>query len=958
MYYVFADCVLDTRTYTLQRGKELVRLRPKVFDVCHYLLVHRQRVVSKDELIEQLWVGQYLSDATLESTIHEVRQALGDSRRAQRCIQTLRGRGYRFVVEVQEHPDDAAPVAQGMGRAPGPPVPGAEAEVVPQSPGVPARTPFLGREPELALFHDLLDRAGAGQGSAVCLVGEAGIGTSRLLSAVRQQAQERSLTCLQACAHPWGAMVPYLPFRALLRQQSQSTATDPIDVLQAQVERCLQAVALSPGEHSAALLALLGRPEGLQRLAPLRPGTRKVRIGATLRQLVLASSQQRPLLLMLQDVHWLDATSQHWLAVLVECLAQAPLLLLTTCRPDALPPWTQAAPVTVMRLAPLPPQQSQALLDALLAHTAVPEAVRQGVLAQAGGSPMFLEELAHLVTTPGAAERDGALPETLPGVIAARLAQLTEPASRLLQTAAILGPYAAWPVCQAIWGDQEAPGPLLAELQRQAFYTPPTATAELDGGFTHPLHWEVVYASLAPATRQHLHNAAARVLEAPTRLEHSGADDLLAYHQAHTAAVPLALEALHTVATRATAYGAYAEALSAIQEALPHVAALPPTEQPQRRAALVLEQARTLMALRRFQEACALLRPSPTQPLPPQDTALYSRWALSLSQASGHVQDWEQAVQYAQAAVAPALRSQDHLTLGQAYHVLAMACYRREDPVPGLAYSRQALDLLEHTADQEALAMASLMQGLNAFLSGDMPLALQAVAAAEGIGATRGEPQLQTYAAWLTGWMQATCGAWEESLVACQRSLALAVEPLHTAFARGWLGYAHLGQDNPEAARPLLEQALQQMHAAGYQRCAGLYTTLLALCAQRQGRLDTAQALAQQGFTLSRAAAHRLGLGWAQRALGLIAQALGAPAAAWTSAQDALATFAAIPARGEMAQTHLVLAQIAQAQDQIEPARQHVREAYGLFQALDMLPYRDRAARQAQTLGLTLTVPC
>jgi DNA-binding winged helix-turn-helix (wHTH) protein len=97
----FVDCVLNTQLYTLQRAGQTMRLRPKVFEVCRYLLEHRDRVITKDELIEQVWPDQYISDTTLEATIKELRQALGDSGREQRIIQTLYRRGYRFVAAVE-----------------------------------------------------------------------------------------------------------------------------------------------------------------------------------------------------------------------------------------------------------------------------------------------------------------------------------------------------------------------------------------------------------------------------------------------------------------------------------------------------------------------------------------------------------------------------------------------------------------------------------------------------------------------------------------------------------------------------------------------------------------------------------------------------------------------------------------------------------------------------------------
>jgi DNA-binding winged helix-turn-helix (wHTH) protein len=101
MRYIFGNCVLDTTLYVLHRAGQPVRLRPKVFQVLVYLLVQCDRVVPKQELREQVWPGQFISDATLESTIAAAHRALGDTRQAHRMIQTLYGYGYRFACAAR-----------------------------------------------------------------------------------------------------------------------------------------------------------------------------------------------------------------------------------------------------------------------------------------------------------------------------------------------------------------------------------------------------------------------------------------------------------------------------------------------------------------------------------------------------------------------------------------------------------------------------------------------------------------------------------------------------------------------------------------------------------------------------------------------------------------------------------------------------------------------------------------
>ena len=152
MRYVFAECVLDTRLYTLHRVGKAIRLRPKVFQVLRYLLEQRDHVVSKDELCAQVWPGQFISDATLEGCITLARRAIGDSGRAQQLIQSRRGYGYRFVGSVQEYAE--GPSAQETAAA----VRG------------PSAAPS-GSRAWVACPHSFQDRQGAGRGCGCPRVG-------------------------------------------------------------------------------------------------------------------------------------------------------------------------------------------------------------------------------------------------------------------------------------------------------------------------------------------------------------------------------------------------------------------------------------------------------------------------------------------------------------------------------------------------------------------------------------------------------------------------------------------------------------------------------------------------------------------------------------------------------------------------------------------------------------------
>ena len=167
--------------------------------------------------------------------------------------------------------------------------------------------PLVGRQRELAVFEALLARALAGQGQVVGLIGEPGIGKSRLLAACRQRLPARSVTVLEGHCRAYDQHIPYGPISDLLRHQCGLSATAPPDVVTTRVARLLQSVELAPEDSAPSLLQLLGEPGAGERQAALTPEALKARLFATLRQVHLRSSQQQPLCLIVENLHWLDS---------------------------------------------------------------------------------------------------------------------------------------------------------------------------------------------------------------------------------------------------------------------------------------------------------------------------------------------------------------------------------------------------------------------------------------------------------------------------------------------------------------------------------------------------------------------------------------------------------------------------------------------------------------------------
>src|SRR5215813_4362313 len=296
MLYIFGECTLDTQRAELSRAGRVHRLRRKVFQVLAYLLVHADRVVSKQELCEQVWPEQFISDAALESTIKAVRQAIGDSRRGQRLLQTFYGQGYRLVAEVTTAdpapPDHARPASVVPSTTSARPDPGFSG-VGGGAPG----PPLIGYRHQLDTCIHALEETVRGHPQVLLLTGEAGMGKTRLLTEVRTLARRRGLRVYHGRCYE-NTTLPYLPFaQGLFAGLIQAPAA-----LQTQLGA------------DAELLRRFLDPDGA--FAPPTSTTTftqadqdKLRLFLAVERSTRTMAQHHALLLVIDDLHWADGPS-------------------------------------------------------------------------------------------------------------------------------------------------------------------------------------------------------------------------------------------------------------------------------------------------------------------------------------------------------------------------------------------------------------------------------------------------------------------------------------------------------------------------------------------------------------------------------------------------------------------------------------------------------------------------
>ena len=404
------------------------------------------------------------------------------------------------------------------------------------------RARFVGRRSELELLQNRWASALRGHGQLVGVVGEPGVGKSRLVRELVNALGGGEQLVLETASFALGNPVPYLPIVELLRGYFQIDIGEDADPIRGKVSDALRKLDEGLLPTLPALLTLLDVPVLDPSWHGLAPAQRRQRTFDGVKRLLLRESRRRPLLLVFEDAHWIDAETQALLDSFVDGLPAAHVLLLLTYRPEYEHGWGRKSFYSQLRVDPLPPESAAELLHDLLgAHSSLPPLTSR-LIEWTEGNPFFLEESVRtLVETEALAGERGAyrltmpvgdiqVPATVEEVLAARIDRLSSEQCRLLQSAAVIGKDVPYPILAAIADlPEETIGESLRRLQTAEFLYETSSGPESEYTFKHALTREVAYASLAQGKRA-LHARILAVMETlyADRLEEH--IDRLAHH--------------------------------------------------------------------------------------------------------------------------------------------------------------------------------------------------------------------------------------------------------------------------------------------------------------------------------------------------------------------------------------------------------------------------------------------
>src|ERR1700732_503157 len=447
-------------------------------------------------------------------------------------------------------------------------------------------TRFVGREREMAAMAGALEQSRAGHGQIVAAVGEAGAGKSRLMYEFKATIPD-GCKVLEAYSVSHGKASAWLPVIELLKSYFELVDQDDDSRRSGKVEAKARDLDPALADTLPYILSLLGIAGAGASLAMMDAQIKRRRTLEAVKRIVIRESLKEPLVVIFEDLHWIDAETQELLDLLVDSVASARILMLVNYRPEYHHAWGNRAFYPQLPLAPLGGQNADEMLHALLGVDASLQSLKRLIIDKTQGNPFFMEEIVRALVEQGVLVRNGAtrltkplteihVPPPVHGILASRIDALPASHKDVLQTLAVIGKDFPLNLVRHITASpDDRLEPILKGLQASEFIYERPALGEAEYTFKHALTQEVAYNSVLMERRRLLHERTGEAIEAlfKERIDDHLAE--LAHHYSRTANTRKAVEYLSRAGSQAAARSAHSEAATRLSSALESLKQLP-----------------------------------------------------------------------------------------------------------------------------------------------------------------------------------------------------------------------------------------------------------------------------------------------------------------------------------------------------------------------------------------------
>ena len=850
-------------------------------------------------------------------------------------------------------------------------------------------TPFVGRETEIETLQELLEESAAGRGQIFSMVGEPGMGKSRLVYEFTHFHVSSDWLVLEASSVSYGKATPYFPVIELLRRYFEIAEGEGADSVRKKViDHVLKLDEMLTDTIPPILLLLRALPDqkvdfqisqsgssghqslidAIKRFDDMEPKQRRRHTLEALKRLMIRASQRQKLILVFEDLHWIDSETQAFLDYLVESLPMARMLLLINYRTGYAHNWTDKTYYTQLRLDPLPSAGAGELLQHLLGNNQDLAPLKALLIKRTEGNPFFAEESVRALAEtgilvgekgayqPGLKIDNIAIPSTVQSVVAERVDRLPVEQKHLLQMAAVIGVLVPFRLLRAVSDlSEEELCRYLAKLQAAEFIYEINLFPQLEYSFKHALTNEVVYGTLLRDRRTSLHARIVSALEEKAGNDRYHDIEALAHHAFRGGLWEKAVNYLRQAGAKAMSQSALVEALASYEQALKAIEYIPDSrEKVQTQIDLHLESRNVLFLLGDLPQLAQHLHQAESLAETLGDQQRLARVLNFLNSYYGLAGDPEHAIQIGQRALTLA-GIRDDRALNAVTHYYLGAAYNKTGQYT------EAIDVLQRglggvdgefrherfgtAAVLSVICRSHIVQCLTA--TGRFNDGVSIGEEGVKIGEEVNHPVSLVHMNCSLGVLFLLRGEFEKAIAILEHALRIshsANVPVYVPYAASRLGAAYAHSDRVSEALPYLEDGVEQLAVAGRVAFLSLSTVWLSEGYLLCGRLEEASVVAHRALDLSRKHKERGHEAWALKMLGDIALSREArqPEPAEAYYQQALTVSKTLGMQPLVAHCQFGLGKVHVSTGAREQARAELAAAVELYRSMEMTFWLNR----------------
>ena len=824
-------------------------------------------------------------------------------------------------------------------------------------------TRFVGRTREQEALKEALDRMRAGSGRVVGIVGEAGVGKSRLLLEFKNSLPEGEYTYLEGRCVQYGGSMAYLPILGVLRSYFDIKDGEPEMTVNQRMKEKVLGLDKNLKHLILPFQEILSLEVEDEKYLQIDANQRKMMAFDAIRDLLVRESQNRPLVLVIEDLHWMDKTSEKFLDHLIASLTNTRILLILLYRPEYTHQWGSKSCYGKIGLDQLSTHTSTELVQAILEGGEVASDLRELVLNRTGGNPLFVEEMTQSLVENGTILKKDhqyvltrkaseiQVPDTIQGIIAARIDRVDEGVKRIMQVASVIGREFAFRILQSIMGMREELKSSLLNLQGLEFISQKQLFPELEYLFKHALTQEVAYNSLLLKRRKEIHEKIGNAIETlyPENLEEYY--ELLAYHYTRSENKDKAVTYLDFANRKAARFNAMEEAFGYFEEAMKLLDGMPDTPaKRERRISLVLNQLMVFKLQFKVVEYYELLTRYEPMVIGLDNQELLGAYYNRKADCEWWFGKLDEGIQAISKAIEFCRASGNFEELGYAYHGLEWFYVHMGNFDPVFTFKKEAIPVLERAFNLRWYVWAFCAAGFAYMNLGRWDEAAEEGQTALSVAEKYSDNSLISFANFILSMLYIHKGDLARAVQYGELAVEKAPTPADEMWAQSALAWAWCRAGEPVQGVAVLAKIVMMLQASRFVLGEIWTRVWLGEGYWLAGEYEMANQTLEECAKLAEQCGTMMYLGQAHRLLGEVALKTN-PDQAGFRFEKSIAIFQEIKAENELALAYAGYGRFHKQQGDLAQARQYLNRALEIFERSGTLIQPDKVREELAGLA-------